>query len=182
MTGVCRKDLSQNQFLFCEEHLIHGNGTRAYKTAYPSVKKDSTAAAAATRLLKKVKISAYLEKRKAEIAARLDITKERTLRAYARRAYFDPRQLVDEVGKLIPLHRLPRDVAAAVTKIKVRQIKPLKDQGDDSIERIIEVEWDKGDSSREAISKYLGLFEEDNKQQNKAQKIIIRSIPREDMD
>ena len=32
---------------FCDEYLIDCNGTRAYKAAYPSVKKDNTAAAGA---------------------------------------------------------------------------------------------------------------------------------------
>lgn len=57
-----------------------------------------------------------------------------------------------------------------MTKIKARQLKPLKlkddETGEDKIleQSIIEVEWDKGDSSRDALAKFLGLFEADNKQ------------------
>lgn len=163
--------LTDNQIKFCEEYLIHGNGTLAYKTAYPAVVKDSTAAAAAARLLRNVNIQAQLDKRKAEIAAKLEITPEKTLKAYAERAYFDPRQLVDpETGCLIPLHRLPQHVAAGVTKIKARQLKPVarenNETGDTEFleQSIIEVEWDKGDSSRDALAKFQGLFGEDNKQ------------------
>ena len=60
-----------------------------------------------------------------------------------------PRKLLDpETGKLIPLHRLPRDVAAVVTKIKVRTLKPkvvVDEQTGEETEmeqNIIEVEWD----------------------------------------
>ena len=107
------------------------------------------------------------------MAAKLKITPERVLRSYARRAFFDPKQLVDpETGKLIPLHRLPRDVAAGITKIKVRSLKPKKVVDDETGEEseveqnIIEVEWDKGDAAREALSKVLGLYEKDNEQKN----------------
>lgn len=165
------KKLTENMLRFCEEWLIHGNGTLAYKTAYPNVKKDSSAAVNASKLLRTTKVSAYLKKRKAEIAAKLEITPERTLRAFARRAYFDPKQLLDpETGNTIPLHRLPRDVAAAVTKIKIKQLKPITRKNEETGEEIlveqslIELEWDKGDSARDALAKFQGLFEKDNNQ------------------
>ena len=177
--------LTDNQLKFCEEYLIHGNGTLAYKTAYPNVKKDSSAASCAHKLLRKAEILAYLEKRKAEIAAKLEITPEKTLRAYAERAYFDPRGLVDpETGLLIPLHRLPKHVAVGVTEIKVRRMKTKtrkvdvgEDDPEDGIETteesILTVKWDSGDSSRDALAKYQGLFEKDNEQRNQPQKIVI---------
>ena len=37
--------LTEKQKRFCEEYLIDLNATRAYRAAYPSVKKDATAAA-----------------------------------------------------------------------------------------------------------------------------------------
>ena len=39
--------MTEKQKRFCDEYLIDLNATRAYKAAYPSVKKDETAAAAA---------------------------------------------------------------------------------------------------------------------------------------
>ncbi|MGD9825772.1 terminase small subunit [Desulfobacter sp.] len=165
--------LTENRIKFCEEWLIHGNGTLAYKTAYPHVKNDNIAGVSSYHLLRNPKIQAYLDARKAEMAAKLEITPEKVLQSYARRAFFDPRQLLDpETGKLIPLHRLPRDVAACVTKIKVRSLKPKtvvdEDTGNKTEveQNIIEVEWDKGDAARESLSKVLGLYEKDHKQQN----------------
>lgn len=182
---MAEKELTQNMVRFCEEWLIHGNGTLAYKTAYPNVKKDSSAGVNASKLLKTAKIKSYLDARKAEIAAKLEITPEKTLRAYAERAYFDPRQLVDpETGRLIPLHRLPEHVAACVTKIKARQLKPVTRENEETGEpefleqSIIEVEWDKGDSSRDALAKFQGLFEADNVQRRlSAIDEILRLLP-----
>ena len=54
-------DLTPKQRIFCNEYLIDMNATRAYKKAYPNVKKDETAAAAGARMLKNVKVKSYLE-------------------------------------------------------------------------------------------------------------------------
>lgn len=47
--------LTENQKKFIEEYAIDANATRAYKKAYPNIKNDNTAAAAASRLIKKQK-------------------------------------------------------------------------------------------------------------------------------
>ena len=58
--------MTRKQKIFADEYLIDLNATRAYKVAYPSVKNDATAAAAAARLLRNVKVREYIEKRLAE--------------------------------------------------------------------------------------------------------------------
>jgi phage terminase small subunit len=156
--------LSKNQKHFAEEWLIHGNASLAYRTAYPNAKKSY--GVSGHHLLKNPKVSAYIERRQAKMAAELEITPEKTLRAYARRAYFDPKRLLDpETGNLIPLHRLPKNVAAAVTEIHVKQLRTQIDEdGNETRSELVRVKWDNGDSSREALSKFLGLFEKDNDQ------------------
>ena len=52
--------LTEKQKIFADEYLLDLNATRAYKVAYPSCKKDGTAAAAGARLLRNVKVSAYI--------------------------------------------------------------------------------------------------------------------------
>ena len=46
---------------FADEWLIDMNGTRAYKAAYPSIKKDTTAATNAGRLLRNAEVKAYID-------------------------------------------------------------------------------------------------------------------------
>lgn len=52
--------MTEKQKKFADEYLIDLNGTRAYKAAYPRIKSDNAAAAAATRLLRNVKVKEYL--------------------------------------------------------------------------------------------------------------------------
>lgn len=60
--------MTARQLVFADEYLISTNPSEAYKAAYPNVKKDSVAAAAASRMLKNVNVAAYIEERMKEIS------------------------------------------------------------------------------------------------------------------
>lgn len=53
--------MTEKQKVFADEYLIDLNATRAYKAAYPSVKKDKVAATAGGRLLRNVEVAEYIE-------------------------------------------------------------------------------------------------------------------------
>ena len=52
--------MTEKQKIFADEYLIVLNATRAYKVAYPRVKNDKVAAAAAARLLRNVNVKIYI--------------------------------------------------------------------------------------------------------------------------
>ena len=52
--------MTEKQKIFADEYLVDLNATRAYKVAYPNVKNDAVAAAAAARLLRNVKVKNYI--------------------------------------------------------------------------------------------------------------------------
>ncbi len=53
--------MTEKQKRFADEYLIDLNGTRAYKVAYPSVKKDQVAATNAGRLLRNAEVKTYID-------------------------------------------------------------------------------------------------------------------------
>ena len=59
--------MTRKQKIFADEYLIDLNATRAYKVAYPSVKNDEVARAAASRLLTNVNVQKYIDSRLQEI-------------------------------------------------------------------------------------------------------------------
>ena len=61
--------MTEKQQKFADEYIIDCNATRAYKAAYPNVKKDNVAAAAGARLLRIVKVATYIEEKLAEISS-----------------------------------------------------------------------------------------------------------------
>lgn len=98
---------------FADEYLIDLNGTRAYKAAYPNVKKDDVAAAAATRLLKDVKVQEYIDKRMKDREKRTEVTQDMVVRELAAIAFSDASNyarviekqavITTESGQRIPL-------------------------------------------------------------------------------
>ncbi len=59
--------MTEKQKIFADEYLIDLNATRAYRVAYPSVKKDETARANASRLLTNANVKKYIDDRLEEI-------------------------------------------------------------------------------------------------------------------
>ena len=60
--------MTDRQQKFADEYIIDCNATRAYKAAYPNVRKDSVARANGSRLLTNVNIKNYIEEKLAEIS------------------------------------------------------------------------------------------------------------------
>ena len=81
--------LTAKQKIFADEYLIDLNATRAYKVAYPKVKKDETAKAAASRMLTNVNVASYAEKRMKDREKRTEITQDMVLKKLAKIGFAD---------------------------------------------------------------------------------------------
>lgn len=73
---------------FVTEYLKTGNATEAYLTAYPGTKANS-AATLGSRLLKKVEVDAEIARRRADLAARNDITLDGVIKRLKTMAFTD---------------------------------------------------------------------------------------------
>ena len=72
--------MTERQKRFADEYLIDLNATRAYKAAYPSVKKDESARKAGSRLLTFVDVAAYIRERIQARTERTEITQDMVVR------------------------------------------------------------------------------------------------------
>lgn len=79
--------MTDKQRRFADEYLIDLNATRAYKAAYPSVKRDETAAAAASRLLNFVKVQEYIKEHMQQRQERVQITQDEVVTALKELAF-----------------------------------------------------------------------------------------------
>ncbi|NFC91457.1 terminase small subunit [Clostridium botulinum] len=75
--------LTPKQKIFCDEYLVDLNATRAYKAAYKSIKKDETANAAASRMLRNVKVKEYIDKRTKDREKRTEIKQDDVVKEFA---------------------------------------------------------------------------------------------------
>ncbi len=86
--------MTEKQKRFADEYLIDLNATRAYKAAYPAVKRDEAAAVNASKLLRNTKVSAYISERMEERQKRTEITQDRVLQELAAIAFTDVTDIV----------------------------------------------------------------------------------------
>lgn len=79
--------MTEKQKIFADEYLIDLNATRAYRVAYPSVKKEEAAAVNGSKLLRNTKVAAYIQERMKERQKRTEITQDRVLEELAAIAF-----------------------------------------------------------------------------------------------
>lgn len=120
--------ITEKQKRFADEWLVDLNGTRAYKVAYPSVKKDETAKAAASRLLTNVNVKAYIQERQKEREKRTEITQDSVLHELALIAFakasdyarvVEKDAMVEVDGNMVPV--LDEDG----NQVKYRTVEPI---------------------------------------------------------
>ena len=166
--------ITEKQKRFADEWLVDLNGTRAYKVAYPSVKKDETAKAAASRLLTNVNVKAYIQERQKEREKRTEITQDRVLHELALIAFakasdyarvVEKDAMVEVDGNMVPV--LDEDG----NQVKYRTVEPiLTDELTEDQKKAIAVIKKGRDGfeikpyskiqAMELLGKHLGMFTE----------------------
>lgn len=143
--------LKAKQARFCEEYVIDKNATAAAKRAEYSEK---TAYSQGQRLLKKVEVQQRIASLLEAATKRAELTLDAVVAEYRKVAFSNVADLYDNEGHLQEIHKLPRDVAAAISSVEV-DVKNSLDGGESSIVKI-----KKHDKIRalEALGKHLGMF------------------------
>lgn len=136
---------------FCQEYLIDLNATQAAIRAGYS---EATARQKAYGLLQEKDVSDRIAELMEDRAKRTRVSQDEVINAYRRLAFYDPRGFYDEGGKLIPIHKLPDDLAFAIQAIDVNDLKV--DGAEYSETKKIKT----ADKQRalDSIAKHLGMF------------------------
>lgn len=79
--------MTKKQKIFADEYLIDLNATRAYRVAYPSVKKDETARANGSRMLTNANVAKYISERMQERQQRTEVTQDMVVKELAAIAF-----------------------------------------------------------------------------------------------
>ena len=144
--------MTEKQRLFADEYLIDLNATRAYRAAYPSVKKDETAAAAAARMLRNVKVQEYISERMQERQQRTEVTQDMVVKELAAIAFARATDYVEI-----------RSDGVCGTVV----IKPTTDLSDQQISAIagikegangIEIKLNDKEKALELLGRHLGMW------------------------
>ncbi len=113
--------MTEKQKIFADEYLIDLNATRAYRKAYPNCKKDSSADAAARKLLGNTRIQKYISARMEERQKRTEVTQDRVLQELAYIAFArvtDYATVRNDVVKIKNTDELTEEQIRAISGIK----------------------------------------------------------------
>lgn len=167
--------MTDKQIIFANEYLIDLNGTRAYKEAYPHVKNDNTAAAAATRLMNNPEVKDYIDKRIKDRLERIEVTQDDVIQELAAIAFANGSDYAKVVTKPVMIQKSEVDYVPALdsegnqmyyqaveieeteelTKRQIKAISGIK-QGKNGIELTT---YDKV-KALELLGKHLGIFKD----------------------
>jgi len=140
--------LTERQKIFADEYLVDLNATRAYKAAYKNCRKDETAAAAGARLLRNVKVSAYIQERTEERQERTEVTQDRVVRELAAIAFARATDYAEvEVGCV----RIKN--TDELTDEQVRAIAGIKEGANG-----IEIKLNDKEKALELLGRHLGMW------------------------
>lgn len=142
--------MTKKQKIFADEYLIDLNATRAYKTAYPSVKKEETARANGSRLLTNANVSKYIAERMQDRQKRTEITQDRVLEELAAIAFAMPTDYAEvKDGKVILKN------TENLTEQQIRAIAGIKDG-----KYGIEIKLNDKEKALELLGRHLGMFKD----------------------
>ena len=142
--------MTEKQKIFADEYLIDLNATRAYKVAYPRVKNDETAAAAAARLLRNVKVAAYVEKRMQDRQKRTEITQDMVLQELAAIAFANATDFAQIVNGRVHLTN-----TADLSDAQIKAIAGIKEG-----KFGIELKLNDKEKALELLGRHLGMFKD----------------------
>ncbi len=115
--------LTEKQEAFAFEAVRLGDPYKAYRVAYEAGGMGiGSVRAEVAKLFKHPAIVGRIEHYRQMADRKLEVSIERIAKEVARIAFYDPRELYDEAGQMIPLERLPEDIARAIAGVDVKDI------------------------------------------------------------
>jgi hypothetical protein len=168
-----KNKLTTKQKSFGDEYIKNGdNGAQAMLDSDFVIKNNDpvTAATMATEYLRKPHVQEYIASQRKRLQKVTNINQKRVLDEESCISFLDPGLLFElKSGSLVPPYELPENVRRAISAIEIIEKES---------ETVYKYKfWDKG-RSLERVSKFLGLYEKDNKQKETA---VIAKIAITDM-
>lgn len=153
--------MTDKQKIFADEYLIDLNATRAYKAAYPSVKKDGVAAVNGSKLLRNTKVSNYISELMEERQKRTEVTQDRVVQELTAIAFARATDYAKVEGGYVTIRP-----TAELTEEQVRAIAGIKEGANG-----IEVKLNDKQKALELLGRHLGMWND---------KLDVKVAPPED--
>lgn len=174
-TGRKGFSLKESHKKFCQEYIIHFNGTRAHQTVSDCSRASSEVVA--IRWLKNPEIQKYLASIIAKRQERLECKADEAMIECRRIALADVADAFNEDGSIKAIHDIPLDLRRCISSIEIEDIWEGKGKNKVYVGRLVKIKFWSKDKNIEMLFKHHGLFEKDNKQNEKRGTMLIINRP-----
>lgn len=140
--------MTEKQKIFANEYLIDLNATRAYRVAYPSVKKDEVAAVNGSKLLRNTKVQEYISERMQERQQRTEVTQDMVVKELAAIAFARATDYAEVKGGTVRIK--DTDV---LSDQQIRAIAGIKEGANG-----IEIKLNDKEKALELLGRHLGMW------------------------
>lgn len=144
--------MTDKQKIFADEYLIDLNATRAYRKAYPNCKKDSSADAAARKLLGNTRIQKYISERMEERQKRTEVTQDRVVEELAAIAFSKATDYVEIRSNGVAGMVIIKPTSE-LSDTQVRAISGIKEGANG-----IEIKLNDKEKALELLGRHLGMW------------------------
>jgi len=169
--------LTDKQEAYCQNYIICGNQSAAYRIAYEAESMNSNVVnVEACRLHADPNVSLRIAQLRSELYERNKITIDELVQSLAGMVRFDIADLYDEDGKLLPLRQMPLAARQMIQQLDTDEITI----GDTVIGNTRKIRTIAKLDAVEKLMKHLGAYEKDNFQR-KPELNIISSMPTEEL-
>lgn|SRR5690606_29449164 len=160
---MSNKPLTVKQEAFCQAYLRLGDKSAAYREVYScSNMKPETIHSKASLLASVDKVGARIKELQQQAIERNKASLDEVLMVLADIIRFDPAEMYDENGNLLPINKMPKKVRLCIQSFEVHEISNFGEEAPETITKKVK-HYDKL-SSVDKLMKHLGGYELDNKQ------------------
>lgn len=163
------KPLTIKQEAFCQAYVRLGDKSAAYREVYSCSKmKPESINRKAVEVYQNGNVTARIEQLRKDAIDRNKATLDEVLIVLADIIRFDPAEMYDEEGSLLPIHKMPKKVRMCIQSFEVEEGLPSMGVGNEGISfgNIVTKKVKHYDklSSVEKLMKHLGGYRLDNEQ------------------
>jgi len=147
---------SNRREIFAQQYVLTQNATQSYLEAYSTLKRpiqENSAATEGWRLLRNTEIQARMKELRVLGHDSLMVSFEETLQEVGGLAMFDPKDLFDEAGNVLPIHEMP-----IIARKMVHEFEQLRTDSTDQDGNVTSSRYDTKIKYGKDKGKYLDML------------------------
>lgn len=171
-----KNGLTDTEQIFADHYVLYRNATKAYQAAYPNAAYQ-TCHSAGHGYYRQEHIYDYVQTRFKEAQERLSVTHERVINELAAMAFFNPADLFNVDGSLIPFHLLPAELSTSIASF---ECDVYQDETGKIAQGNVKYKFTDKLKALITLARYLNLFEQENENKVSSLAQVLEAVAKQE--